>query len=85
MKHRIDSLKQVSSMITGSPSSDFHFAYANMHGNVNIWFKNAKNGQEMVKFNDGKDFNNLFAKSFRIILPFCEKLIYVLILTFDKN
>ena len=39
----------------------------------------------MVKFSDGKDFNNLFAKSFRIILPFCEKLIYVFILTFDKN
>ena len=42
----------------------FSLHYADVHGNFKIDLKDARNGWEVVRFNNEKDFNNLFAKSF---------------------
>ena len=42
---------------------NFHFVNAHMYENLKIGLKNAKNGRAVVNFIDGKNFNNLFAKS----------------------
>ena len=58
-KHRIELLKDAN-IYNRQP---FLFAYADVHGNLKIRLKDARNGQEVVRFANEKDFNNLFAKS----------------------
>ena len=63
-KHQIELLKDTNTLITDNPGINFLFAYANVQGNVKIRLKDARNGQEVARFNNEKDFDNLFAKSF---------------------
>ena len=63
-KHRIELLKDANTLITDNPWTNFFFAYPDVHGNLKIRLKDARNGQEVVRFANEKDFNNLFAKSF---------------------
>ena len=51
-------------MITDNPGTNVSFAYADVQGNLKICLKDARNEQQVVKFANEKDFNNLFAKSF---------------------
>ena len=51
-------------LITDNPGTNVSFAYADVQGNLKICLKDAKNEQQVVKFANEKDFNNLFAKSF---------------------
>ena len=63
-KHQIELLKDTNTLITDNPGTNFLFAYTDVHGNVKIRLKDARNGQEVARFNNEKDFDNLFAKSF---------------------
>ena len=63
-KHRIELLKNTNTLITDNPGTNFLFTYADVHGNLKIRLKNARNGREVVRFDNEKDFNQLFAKSF---------------------
>ena len=63
-KHRIELLKDAITLITNNTGTNFLFAYADVHANLKIRLKDARNGQEVVTFNNEKDFNNLFAKRF---------------------
>ena len=63
-EHRIELLKDANTLITDSPGTNFLFAYADVHRNLKIRLKDARNGWEVVRFANVKDFNNLFAKSF---------------------
>ena len=63
-KHRIELLKDANTLITDNPGTNFLFAYADVHGNLKIRLKDARNGREVVRFTNEKDFKNLFAKSF---------------------
>ena len=63
-KHRIELIKDANTLITGNPGTKFLFTYADVHGNLKSRLKDARNGREVVRFANGKDFNNLFAKSF---------------------
>ena len=51
-------------LITVNPGTNVSFAYADVLGNLKICLKDARNEQQVVKFANEKDFNNLFAKSF---------------------
>ena len=57
-------LKDTNTLVTDSPGSNFLFAYADVHGNLKILLKDARNRREVIRFAFEKDFNNLFAKSF---------------------
>ena len=46
------------------PEINFLFPFADVHGNLKNRLKNARNGCEVVRFDNQKDFNQLFAKSF---------------------
>ena len=63
-KHRIELLKDANTLTTNNPGTNFLFAYADVHRNLKFSLKDARNGQEVVKFAYEKDFNNLFVKSF---------------------
>ena len=63
-KHQIELLKNTNTLITDNPGTNFLFTYANVHGNLKIRLKDARNGHEVVRFDGEKDFNLLFAKSF---------------------
>ena len=63
-KHRIELLKDANTLTTGNPGTNFLSAYADVHGNLKIRLKDARNGREVVRFVDEKAFNNLFARSF---------------------
>ena len=63
-KHRIELLKDANTFITDNPGTNFLFAHADVHGNLKIRLKDARNGREVVRFVNEKDFNNLFARSF---------------------
>ena len=63
-KHRIELLKDAFTLTTNKPGTNFLFAYADVHRNLKFSLKDARNGQEVVKFAYEKDFNNLFVKSF---------------------
>ena len=63
-KHRIELLKDANTLTTKNPGTNFLFAYADVHRNLKFSLKDARNGQEVVKFAYEKDFNNLFVKSF---------------------
>ena len=63
-KHRIELLKGANTLTTNNPGTNFPFAYADVHRNLKFSLKDARNGQEVVKFAYEKDFNNLFVKSF---------------------
>ena len=63
-KHRIELLKNTNTLITDNPGTNFLFTYADVHGNLKIRLKDARNGREVVRFDNEKDFNQLFAKSF---------------------
>ena len=47
-----------------NPGTNFLFAYADVHRNLKICLKDTTYGEEVVRFNNDKGFNNLFAKSF---------------------
>ena len=57
-------LKDTNTLVTDSPGTNFLFAYADVHGNLKIRLKDARNRREVIRFAIEKDFNNLFAKSF---------------------
>ena len=63
-KHRIELLKDANTLTTNNPGTNFLFAYADVHRNLKFSLKDARTGQEVVKFAYEKDFNNLFVKSF---------------------
>ena len=63
-KHRIELLKDANTLITDNHGTNFLFAYADVHGNLKIRLKDARNRREVVRFVKEKDFNNLFARSF---------------------
>ena len=63
-KHRTELLKDANTLTTNNPGTNFLFAYADVHRNLKFSLKDARNGQEVVKFAYEKDFNNLFVKSF---------------------
>ena len=63
-KHRIELLKDANTSITENPGTNFIFAYAHVPENLKICLKDARNGRELIRFTNEKDFNNLFAKSF---------------------
>ena len=63
-KHRIELLKDANTLTTKNPGTNFLFAYADVHRNLKFSLKDARNGQEVVKFAYEKDFSNLFVKSF---------------------
>ena len=63
-KHQIELLKNTNTLITDNPGTNFLFTYADVHGNLKIRLKDARNGREVVRFDNEKDFNQLFAKSF---------------------
>ena len=54
-KHRIKIPKDTSTLTTGNPGTNFYFAYADVHGNLKIRLKDAKNGREVVRFAKEKD------------------------------
>ena len=51
-------------MSTDNPGINFLFTYANIHGNLKIRLKDTRNGREVVRFANEKDFSKSFAKSF---------------------
>ena len=63
-KNRIELLKDANTLIMDNLGINFLFVYVDVHRNLTIFLKDAKNGQEVVRFTNEKDFNNLFAKSF---------------------
>ena len=63
-KHRIELLNYTNTLITDNPGTNFLFAYADVHGNLKIRLKNSRNRCEVVRFDNEKDFNQLFGKSF---------------------
>ena len=63
-KHQIKLLKDGNTLITDNSGTKFLFAYADVHKSLKICLKDARNGWEVVRFPNEKDFNNLFAKSF---------------------
>ena len=63
-KHQIELLKDANTLTTDNPGTNFLFAYADVHRNLKFSLKDARNGQEVVKFAYEKDFSNLFVKSF---------------------
>ena len=63
-KHRIELLKRTNTLITDKPGTNFLFTYDDEHRNLKIRLKDARNGREVVRFDNEKDFNQLFAKSF---------------------
>ena len=63
-KHRTELLKNINTLVTDNPGTNFLFRYADVHGNLKIRLKDARNGREVVRFDNEKDFNQLFAKSF---------------------
>ena len=63
-KHRIELLKEANILITDNPGTNFLFVCANVHRNLKIHLKDARNGWEGVRFANEKDFSNLFAESF---------------------
>ena len=63
-KPRIELLKDTNALITSNPVTNFLFTYVDVHGNLEICLKNARNGREVVKFDNEKDFNHLFAERF---------------------
>ena len=63
-KHRTELLKNTNTLITDNPGTNFLFEYADVQGNLKIRLKDARNGREVVRFDNEKDFNQLFAKSF---------------------
>ena len=63
-KHRIKLLKDANTLITDNSGTNFLFAYADVHGNLKIRLKNARNERELVRFANEKYFNHFFAKSF---------------------
>ena len=63
-KHQIELLKNTNTLITDNPGTNFLFTYVDVHRNLKIRLKDARNGCEVVRFDNEKDFNQLFAKSF---------------------
>ena len=63
-KHGIELLKDTNTLMTNNPGTNFLFTYANVPGNLKICLKNERNEHEVVRFDNEKDFNHLFAKSF---------------------
>ena len=63
-KHWIKLLKDTNTLIMDNPGTNFLFTYAGVQGNLKIRLKDARNGREVVRFDNEKDFNQLFAKSF---------------------
>ena len=63
-KHWIEVLKNTNTLIKDNPGTNFLFTYADVHGNLKICLKDARNGREVVRFDNEKDFNQLSAKSF---------------------
>ena len=63
-KHRIELLKDAKTLIMENPRTNFIFAYAHVPENLKIRLKDARNGRELIRFTNEKDFNNLFAESF---------------------
>ena len=54
-KHRIALLKNTNTLIMDNPGTNFLFTYADVHRNLNIHLKNARNGCEAVRFDNEKD------------------------------
>ena len=50
--------------MTENPGTNFLFTHTDVHGNLKIRLKNARNGRGVVRFDNEKYFNQLFAKSF---------------------
>ena len=63
-KHQIKLLKDANTLIADNNGTNFLFAYADIHTNLKICLKDARNGWEVVRFANEKDFNNLFPKCF---------------------
>ena len=47
-KHQIELMKDLSNLIMDNPGTNFHFTYANVHENLKIRLKDARNGWEVV-------------------------------------
>ena len=54
-KHWIKLLKDTNTLIMDNPGTNFLFTYADVHRNLNIHLKNARNGCEAVRFDNEKD------------------------------
>ena len=64
IKPSFELLKDTNALITNNPVTNFLFTYVDVHGNLEICLKNARNGPKVIKFDNEKDFNHLFAERF---------------------